>query len=171
MTLRRLTTALATTALTAGALALASPSYAAAPVRIPIDPAGHPATTWTCDDGTVISSNVSGGHMVIGSRTAPDGTPLMTISMNYTMAAVDTSDGDVVHGRGTRHLVIDLVTGTTTESGNARSFTLPGQGAAIQQAGRFVYEPGVEDPVESAGQYVDAAVDGAVFCTWFGHDA
>ncbi|GAA1478526.1 hypothetical protein GCM10009623_29720 [Nocardioides aestuarii] len=158
-------------AATVASVAIAAPSHAAAPVRVPIDPSSHPATEWTCDDDAVVSGNVAGGWMVIGSRTAPDGTPLMTISMNYTMVSLDTTTGESVDGRGTMHLVIDLATGTTTESGNARSLKLPGQGVVVQQAGRFVYEPGVDDPVVAAGQYVGSEVDGAVLCAWFGHDA
>lgn len=168
MALRRSATLLAATI---ASLVVAAPSYAAAPVRVPIDPSSHPATEWQCADGAVVSGNVAGGWMVIGSRTAPDGTPLMTISMNYTMLSVDTSTGESVAGRGTMHLVIDLATGTTTESGNARSLKLPGQGVVVQQAGRFVYEPGIDDPVVAAGQYVDPEVDGALLCTYFGHDA
>lgn len=168
MNLRRLATVLALT--TTAVVTAAAPSYAGM-VRAEIDPSTHPATVWTCDDGTVVSANVTGGSILMGMRTAPDGSELFTMNMSYTLAMTDTSDGRTLEGRGTMRLVVDGVTGTVTESGNSRSFTLPGLGAVLHQAGRFVSVPDSTDPVSSAGRYLDAAVDGEFLCTWFGHDA
>lgn len=168
MNLRRLVTTV--TIATAALLTLAVPAHAEGPVRVEIDPATHPTTSWTCDDGAVVSANVTGGWIVMGARTAADGTFLVTMNMHYDLALIDTSDGTVLEGRGTMRLVVDTTTGHVTEAGNTRSLTLPGLGAVLHQAGRFVYAPDATDPVSSAGRYLDAAADGEFLCGYFGHD-
>jgi hypothetical protein len=81
-------------------------------------------------------------YTVVGQVfTAVDGTPVR-VMLHYTHTSNDTNSitGLTLHEHGHYVVVIDLIAGTFTTTGNQAIMNRPGSGVVVQATGRRVYD-------------------------------
>lgn len=109
--------------------------------------------------------DVFAGEATVRQTTYVDaaGNPV-TIRLHVSAFETDTNSltGTTIEVRGAFTIVIDLVSGTFTETGLSLISNQPGQGAVIQDTGRVVFDSAGEIVFE-AGPH-DALDDPGIFC-------
>lgn len=98
----------------------------------------------------------------------------LSLNMEYKMTWTLDTTGESVYPHGTRHLVLDFVKGTFTETGNYRTLTVAGEGRVLKYAGRAVSLLDSEIPFWKSGPDIAdigvPEVDNDLVCGVFGLD-
>lgn len=168
MSIRRVTSGLATAAILAGT-AIATAGGAVAAGREPIT--GHePFVIATCAGGEEIWAGVEG--YVNNTREILDANGEVVgvvFNIRYTLSSTLGTTGEAFYAHGTARLALDFVAGTLTESGNSRTMTEPGEGWVLKNAGRTVKDLWTDDVLWKAGPA--SPEDAAFQCGQFGLEA
>ena len=95
-----------------------------------------------------------------------DGSLVRTvIHVHFVGTATNESTGASLPVNGQRHIVLDYVDGTFTETGVLRHVTAPGQGIVLHEAGRIVLGLTDDAVLFEAGPHQLWHGDVAAFCT------
>jgi hypothetical protein len=139
-----------------------APAAAAQPITEPL----VEVNSEVIDCGTfsaTLERNFSGTVTIYVNRA---GEPTRIQAVAHLDGSIASDSGRAIPLRGDLLVVIDLVKGTTSFSGEVMMGTQAGSGAVIQDTGRllatdveFLLEAGPHDAIDS---------DGAIFCTVFG---
>ena len=120
----------------------------------------------TCADGGTVSGPLE-GTIVRHEKVDRDGYVVKEIlNMEYKMTWTLSTTGESVSPHGTRHIVLDYVNGTFSDSGTYRTLTAPREGFVLKVAGRLVEDLETEELISKAGPSV-AETDELV-CALFG---
>lgn len=126
-----------------------------------------------CADGAHVDGPLDGSYSE-HSRFHRQGNLIsLALTMEYKMTWTLSTTGASVYPHGTRHLMLDFIEGTITDTGNYRTLTVEGEGRVLKHAGRSVLDLATGEMTKSGPDVADIGipeVDNDLVCGLFGVD-